>query len=353
MYKITSDIFHKFIDEIINNYETYGAVKKRDEFVYEKLESSNELAIEEYIPTVLPPKKYFLPQEEVLVKIDYKTKKATPVFETKEIVLLGVRPCDLTAISILDKIQSDGNPDPHYLERRNHITIIGFDCEKPCDEHSLCEVVGSININEGFDIFISKFKDRYIVISGTKKGENIVNKHLKEKITVTDSEEEEFYKERAERIKNFNHKVKYLFQDVSHIFEKHYNDPYWDEIGKKCLTCGSCIMVCPTCYCFTMDEEVDLKLETITIKRKWDGCLLRDFALVAGGHNFRPTAAMRLKHRWNRKFNYLLKKYKISNCVGCGRCSRACPVNINPIDILNTIIGNFYKEVKDEAGRNK
>ena len=342
MYKIASDNFHKFIASIIKNYETYGAVRKRDEFVYYKLNSAEDLVIDGYIPTILPPKKYFLPQNEEIVEINYQTKEAIPIIEVKDIVLIGVRPCDINAISLLDKIFIDGNIDPNYVERRKHITVIGFDCEQPCDEHSLCEVVGSINVTEGFDIFFSKFKQEYIVYSCTEKGERLIKEHLEERENLTETEKEEYRKERAERIKNFNHKVKYIFQDVSKIFEKHYDDPYWDELGKRCLTCGSCNMVCPTCYCFTIEEEVDLNLQTVTKKRSWDGCMLRDFAMVAGEHNFRPTAAMRLKHRWNRKFNYLLKKYKISNCVGCGRCSRACLVNINPIDILNTIMGNFY-----------
>ncbi len=349
MYKIKSDIFHKFVSEIIENYESYGAKRKRDKFVYDRLESFDELVIDGYVPTVLPPKKYFLPQKEELVKINYKTGEAKPVVDYKDIVLVGVRPCDLTAIGLLDKIEIDGNPDPNYVERRKHITVIGFDCNKSCDEHSLCEVVGSINVKDGYDIFFSKFKDGYAVFVRTEKGKALIEKHLKKKSVLTEQDNGEYKLERAERIKNnFNHSVKYLFQDVSRIFEKSYDDPYWEEIGNKCLTCGSCIMVCPTCYCFTMEQEVDLKLEEVTVKRQWDGCLLRDFAMVAGEHNFRPKASDRLKHRWNRKFNYLLSKYQTSNCVGCGRCSRACLVDINPIDILNKIMGNFYKEVKNE-----
>lgn len=349
MYKIDKIELKNFVENLIKENIVYAPIKKRDEFIFDKLESFDELVIENYIPTILPPKKYFLPTEETILKIDYKNKKAEPVFENKEFILFGVRPCDLTAIYILDKIESDGNADPYYLERRNKSIVIGFDCDKPCDEHSLCDVVGSINPPGGYDIFISQFNENFIITTKTEKGEELIKKYVSKKEKLTDTQINEFNKIREQRIGNFNKSVKYIFQDVSRIFELRYNDTYWDEIGKKCLMCGSCIMVCPTCYCFTMDHEIDLKLENVYVKRKWDGCLLRDFALIAGGHNFRPTANMRLKHRWNRKFNYLLKKYKISNCVGCGRCGRACLVKINPIDILNNIMGNHYKEVKNET----
>ncbi|MBN1898697.1 MAG: 4Fe-4S dicluster domain-containing protein [Spirochaetes bacterium] len=349
MHKISSEKFHKVLEQIIKDNETYGAVKKRDEYIYDRLETLSDLEIENYVPTVLPPKKYFYPQEEDLVQIDYKTKKANRVIFKKEIVLLGVRPCDINAISLFDRIMSDGNPDPNYLERRKHITVIGFDCVKSCWEHALCEAVGTINVKEGYDLFFSEYKKEYVIKTGSKKGEELFDRYIKNSHKLSEKERDDYHHERAERIKKFNHKVKYLFQDVSSIFEKHYDDPYWKEIGKICLMCGSCVMVCPTCYCFTMDEEVDLKLQTVTRKRKWDGCMLRDFAMVAGNHNFRPTAEMRLKHRWNRKFNYLLKKYHMSNCVGCGRCGFACLVKINPIDILNTIMGNYYSGVKHES----
>ncbi len=349
-YLVSEEEVNSFTKKIIDNFETYGPVKKRDEYSFEQLEKPEDLVIEGYIPTIIPPKKFFLPPTEEIVELDYKTGEAKPIFNAREITLIGVRPCDLKAIEILDTIMADGNPDPNYLYRREKITIIGFDCNSACDEYSLCEVVGALNITGGFDIFFSKYNNDYVMWYGTDKGKKLGEEYIKSKKELSKKEIEEFNLYRNKNIaENFNHKVKYIFHDVSEIFMREYNSEYWEELGKKCLTCGSCNMVCPTCYCFTIEEEVDLKLEKVTRKRIWDGCMLRDFAMVAGGHNFRPTASMRLKHRWNRKFNYLMKKYKVSNCVGCGRCGRACLVNINPIDILNNILGEYYSGVKNES----
>jgi len=95
--------------------------------------------------------------------------------------------------------------------------------------------------------------------------------------------------------------------------------------------------VCPTCYCFDVSDELDLNLQGGKRTRKWDACMLSDFAVVAGGENFRHSATERLQHRINRKFNYLMRKHERSVCVGCGRCVRACLADINPQTIAETI----------------
>jgi formate hydrogenlyase subunit 6/NADH:ubiquinone oxidoreductase subunit I len=109
----------------------------------------------------------------------------------------------------------------------------------------------------------------------------------------------------------------------------------WEKLAKKCFSCGSCVMVCPTCYCFDVQDEVDLSLKTGNRIRTWDGCTLKDFALTAGGHNFRKTAADRIRHRLYRKQKYLMERFGLPGCVGCGRCKRACVPDIAfPVDIL-------------------
>ena len=98
-------------------------------------------------------------------------------------------------------------------------------------------------------------------------------------------------------------------------------------------------MVCPTCYCFDVADELALNLKKGERIRRWDACMLSDFAVVAGGENFRPKAKERLKHRIMRKFNYLMKKHGEAVCVGCGRCVRACLADISPKKITETLTG--------------
>ncbi|HID74244.1 MAG TPA: hypothetical protein EYP43_04245, partial [Thermoplasmata archaeon] len=109
---------------------------------------------------------------------------------------------------------------------------------------------------------------------------------------------------------------------------------------EKCLKCGSCVLVCPTCYCFDVRDESDLSLTRGERYRTWDGCLLEDFAKVASGENFRGTKASRYRHRYNKKGVYLFDRFGFIACVGCGRCSSQCIPDIaNPVDVFNDLYG--------------
>jgi predicted molibdopterin-dependent oxidoreductase YjgC len=98
-------------------------------------------------------------------------------------------------------------------------------------------------------------------------------------------------------------------------------------------------MVCPTCYCFDVADELALSLKKGERIRRWDACMLSSFAVVAGGENFRHAAKQRLHHRLDRKFNFLMKKHNQSVCVGCGRCVRACLADISPKTVVEKIVG--------------
>jgi formate hydrogenlyase subunit 6/NADH:ubiquinone oxidoreductase subunit I len=116
-----------------------------------------------------------------------------------------------------------------------------------------------------------------------------------------------------------------------------YHSHLWEELGKRCLACGSCTNVCPTCYCFNVKDEVDFALSVGTRTRTWDSCQLDEFAMVAGGHDFRPTRATRQRHRFMRKGVYQTDAYHALGCVGCGRCAQACLVHITPVDTFNQL----------------
>ncbi|MCK5224551.1 4Fe-4S dicluster domain-containing protein, partial [Candidatus Calescamantes bacterium] len=112
----------------------------------------------------------------------------------------------------------------------------------------------------------------------------------------------------------------------------------WDEIGEKCVSCGNCTNVCPTCYCFDIIDDINLDLNTGTRTRVWDSCQNGSFAEVAGGENFREDRGERQRHRLNRKFNYPVSKFRRYFCTGCGRCTRACVAGIDLKETINALI---------------
>ena len=115
-------------------------------------------------------------------------------------------------------------------------------------------------------------------------------------------------------------------------------DPMWGKRAEKCFSCGSCVLVCPTCYCFDVTDELELSLEGGQRVRSWDGCTIENFATVAGEHNFREKVADRLRHRIFRKGKYLMERWNMAGCVGCGRGSKTCVANIaTPVKIKNEL----------------
>jgi sulfhydrogenase subunit beta (sulfur reductase) len=128
-------------------------------------------------------------------------------------------------------------------------------------------------------------------------------------------------------------------EDLPEILEMEYHSKVWDEFGSKCLSCGSCSMVCPTCYCFDIGDEVELGSRAGRRVRSWDSCLLKTHALVAGGENFRGARSSRVKFRFYHKQRGFVAEYGRPSCVGCGRCVAVCPAQINIITVIETIRG--------------
>jgi ferredoxin len=127
-------------------------------------------------------------------------------------------------------------------------------------------------------------------------------------------------------------------REIPQLLEHSEGSLFWEEKAGKCLSCGTCNLVCPTCYCFDVLDDMELDLSNGERLRRWDGCLLQDFARVATGENFRETRASRYRHRFFRKGLYLFKVLGDVACVGCGRCASSCLPDIaDPVDAFNRL----------------
>lgn len=332
---ISRDHLLKGIDQAICDYNVAALTKDIEGRIkFDTIQKSADIEFK-YVPTILSPKKFFFPQDEVI--LEYTSEgKVTPKIEAKPMVLFGVRPCDLNGIKILNEAFADANGDPNYLAKKEQTVVIGMDCKKICDENAFCYKVKSNEAKAGFDIMLYEGHDQFAIKVATEKGEKFVQQYLK---TEKNGQPvlEQFKKEKAD---TFAKEVSFDKLDtLPEVFEKNKSHPVWKQEGEKCLSCGSCIMVCPTCYCFDVADEWKLNLKEGQRLRRWDACMLQDFATVAGGENFRKAATERLHHRINRKFDYLMRKHGQPVCVGCGRCVRACLAKISPKKIVESIVG--------------
>ncbi len=331
---ITAAGLDKLVSRLIEDYTVFGTIKKDGFPAFSEITDVKELELA-HTPTHLSAKEFLFPQRETLLKFDIRNNIHEAVIEAKEQVIIGLHSCDIHAIALMDRVFAEGRPDANYLARRNKTIIIGSDCVP--HNFCFCKSMGTMNAEEGFDLFLHKVKNGYLVRVGSKKGGRLLSRYTAtlRPMAAKFKELDEFMKIREA---SFVAKLDAGVEELPSIYEGTYESPVWDKIGAICTGCGSCNNVCPTCYCFDIRDEVRPNLREGERVRVWDGCTLEDFAKVAGGHNFRKTRAERLRHRFNRKFRYLSDRFGELFCVGCGRCSRTCLVKINIVEVTNEII---------------
>ena len=345
---VTKSNFRAFLKKLTQNMEVIGVKARQGKYAYGIIDDVRELCMN-YDVTINPPTRFFLPAKEILLK--YKLGEnggAEPVKANYPRALVGVHPYDIRAIELIDAVYTLTNPDPNYLARRNNTTIIGVDCLNPSPK-SFAPSMGTNVTETGFDLMLTDIGNSYVVTIGSKKGADLLRKYAE----VREATLEELGKQKEARDKalaKFKQELLVPRERMPRILEENYDNPYWESRSKTCFSCGSCVMVCPTCFCFDVKDEISLNLKEGDRYRQWDGCMLTDFAKVATGENFRPDRTSRFRHRIFRKGKYLLEKYGIVGCVGCGRCTTACLVDIaSPVEAFNAIVES--SKAKEEAAR--
>ena len=245
----------------------------------------------------------------------------------------------MRAINQMDKVFTDENKDSNYIERRKNITIIGVDPTKTTN-WSFWASMGADTVDKGFDLWLPHIGDRYVIEIGTKAGEKILKSAHVTDATKTDIELQKKARSQLKELCKTDRRIKAGHSEISTLVRMNYDHKIWGERARTCYSCGSCNLVCPTCYCFDVREEMELDLLHGKRIRLWDGCLLEEFARVGSGENFREERHERFRHRIFRKFVYMPEKVGELACVGCGRCSSVCLPDItDPVKIINELKG--------------
>ncbi len=329
-----------FVTALAAKMKVVAPVRKGfNSYSFEEVKNSKNISLK-HIPTILPPKKYFMPQHETLIEYDTKVgQKMQAVVEYDKMVLFGVHTCDLAGIQCLDIIFSDRPKDLNYLIRRNEITLIGIECNEYCDEFANCAMMDNQLPSGGYDLFFTDLGDYFVVQAHTLDGDDIVKKiGFFEEAKASHLKDLEALRQKKKTL--FKNEVGIDRSIIPDLFVKGFEAKVWTDIGNRCLSCGNCTNVCPTCYCFDVDDVPNLDLKTGKRIRVWDSCQSEPFAKIAGGESFRKERSDRKRHRFNRKFKYPVDRYNHFFCTGCGRCSRTCMACIN----LKETIKQLYQE---------
>jgi ferredoxin len=279
-------------------------------------------------------KKYLMPNEVVIWRGERTdTGFATvPAEPDPPFAFLGVRPCDLAAIAVQDRVFMNGNADPTYRDRREAAFIVAVNCTEPAP-NCFCTSMGTgpaVEEDAGYDVALTEMERDgdlvYLAESGSENGADV----LRAAAGGAPIADEPALGARSQLLEEAAAAIT-KSMDTDGVYEllmANLRNGYWEEVGNRCLTCTNCTMVCPTCFCNTVEDSLSLDGVTAARTRKWDSCFSIDFSFIHGGP-LRTSAEARYRQWLTHKLATWFDQFGMSGCVGCGRCITWCPVGID------------------------
>jgi ferredoxin len=243
--------------------------------------------------------------------------------------LIGVRSCDLHAIAAQDRIFMEGAwADPDYSSRREGAFIVAVNCGQAAATCFCVSMGTGPRVDSGFDLALTELLDagghRFLVEVGSERGGEVLNELPSQPAEARDAEAAERVSERAASQMGRTLDT----TDIRDLLYRNREHPRWDEVADRCLSCGNCTMVCPTCFCSSVDDTTDLSGEEATRVRRWESCFSLEHSYLSGGH-VRSSTKARYRQWMTHKLASWIDQFGSSGCVGCGRCITWCPVAID------------------------
>ena len=323
-FEISAENLKKFIDSLISdNFEVIAPVDKDGDTFYGTICKFDEANLDVLLPK-MSYKEYLLPKTETLFEytfsggdVNIKDALGAAAVENRKRVIFGGRPCDAAAGPIMEKVFNWDFKDEFFNERFKNLTIVSIACEKP-DNYCFCtEAQLSPESSYGSDILLKKSGGNYFAVVTGEKGMNLIFPYL--------GLFKEVSRDKVPAEKDW--KKTFEIEKTKGFLDKNFEHNYFQDRFLSCIGCGICTYTCPTCHCFDIQDEGNLK-EGRRI-RNWDSCQFGIFTLHTSGHNPRVTQGDRYRQRLMHKFKIYSEKFDKYLCVGCGRCSRNCPEDID------------------------
>jgi ferredoxin len=242
---------------------------------------------------------------------------------------VGVRSCELHAIEIQDRVLLEGEyPDPFYRARREGAFIVAVNCTVAGGTCFCVSMDTGPRAEAGFDIALTEViedgRHYFVCEAGSERGGELMAELPTSPVEPAETKAAEAGIARAAANQGRSMET----AGIKELLYDNYEHPRWEEVSERCLTCGNCTMVCPTCFCTTVEDTGDLTVETAERTRVWDSCFTMDFSYVHGG-SVRSSARSRYRQWMTHKLATWIDQFGTSGCVGCGRCITWCPVAID------------------------
>jgi sulfhydrogenase subunit beta (sulfur reductase) len=242
---------------------------------------------------------------------------------------LGVRACELAAIQIQDRVLlQDRYIDPTYNQRRSGAFIIAVQCTQAASTCFCASMGTGPAVKEGFDILLTELdpagNHRFVVQPGSERGAQIVAELETSAATEEDLRQVGAAVEaaRQQQVRSIDN------GGIKELLYENFEHPRWDDVAQRCLTCANCTMVCPTCFCTSVEDVSDVTGDHAERWRRWDSCFTLNFSYIHGG-NVRSSTKARYRQWMTHKLASWFDQFGTSGCVGCGRCITWCPVGID------------------------
>ncbi len=321
---ISRDNLLSWLQRLLGERVVIAPVSSEGLILFQKASRVEEIILD-FDQTVLSAKDAFLRASEVLFVAEEEDgqTRLVPTSVDEEVVLFGIHPCDAKGIALIDKPLLQAPADDLYRQHRAKTTLIGLACEQARPE-CFCTSMGTApNDPSNMDIMLTRVGDDYIVEAITDKGQAGLPADL-----IVESDLAPPSPPSCSPLPS---------EGIVAAMRKSFDAPYWGRVADRCLHCNTCAYVCPTCYCFDIRDYRDkANIERV---RSWESCQSPGFTRLAGGHDPRGNKGDKMRQRFAHKLLYFPEEFGDIACVGCGRCVRYCPVNIDIREIITDIQG--------------
>jgi len=308
----------------------------------------------EYVVGQDSPKRFFFPPELDLVSLHIEGKRfvlESTAPKPPKIAVLGVRPCDLAAIKVQDRVfgyqgataSYRCETDTYYHQARKQSLLITANCTRPGGTCFCASMDTGPRAREGFDLSITELGGGFLLRSGSKAGRAIIDElHVREPSPSEIELEQLKIDQACERMgRKLDH------DGLKQLLAERIEHPSWDEVAKRCLACSNCTMVCPTCFCSTVNDANDLATGSLSRTRRWESCFTHQFSYTTAGP-VRSSIRARYRHWMRHKLGTWQDQFGVSGCVGCGRCITWCPVGIDITEQAQRLRNNHTQPQVDQ-----